>query len=533
MTTDFSKLTTEDMEKMDKRALIAIIKSMQTQLASISKQLELLTEQIVLMNQRAFGRKTEQVKDDGQLSFFNETETLSNDNSKEPEIQEIVVPAHKRKKKSSRKDQLQDLPTRIFEHKLEEDELRKKFPKGYKELPPETYQRISVVPQMFFVDEHRIHKYASKDNDGTIVRAERPADIFRNSIATASIIAAIITEKYLNHQPLERQAKAFLDNGVDLKTNTMANWMIRSSEEYFSTLVNAFKEYMILNAKVIHADETPLQVIHDDRDAGSKSYMWVYRNGACDSKHPIVIYDYQKTRKVDHPMEFLRDYFGVLVTDGYQVYHSLEKKRSGLKVAGCWVHSKRKLMELVKSVGAEAAKGTVADEAVKRISEIVHLDNRLDSLSRKEREEQRQLTVKPKVDDFFVWAKEKVATLPPESATAKALRYSINQEQYLRVFLTDGNVPMDNNRAEQAIRPFTLGRKNWVTINSVKGARASAILYSVVETAKANNLRVFDYLEYVLTEMSKHYKDENKDYLKTLMPWTKLIQKKFKKFQKA
>ena len=463
---DFSKLTPEQLEQMDKQVLITIIGALQSQLNTISSQLNFLTEQIALMNQRSFGRKTEKKEQvPNQLSLqdyldnenvFNEPEYLSDD-SKEPEISEIIVSGHTRKKKSSRETELEGLPARIFEHTIEPERLKELFPNGYKELPVETYKRLSIIPQTFMVDEHHIHVYASRNNDGTIIRADRPKDLFRNSIATPSIVAAITNAKFSNHQPLERQSQFFKGFGIHLRTNTMANWMIMESEQYLSILYDELHNHLY-DSEVIHADETPFQVIRDDRSPGSKSYMWVYRNGECSDKHPVIIYDYQPTRRTDHPEEFLKDYNGILVTDGYQVYHTLEKKREGLKVAGCWVHAKRKYSEIVKALGKEKPDALIAAEAENRISKIFHQDNQLEGLPKRERKKQRQQTVKPLVDKFFAWAKTAILKVPAESATAKALQYSINQEGYLRVFLDDPNVPMQNNRAEQVIRPFTLGR---------------------------------------------------------------------------
>ena len=251
-----------------------------------------------------------------------------------------------------------------------------------------------IIPQTLLVDEHPVHVYASKNNDGTIIKAERPADLFRNSIATAPLVATLITSKFANHLPLERQSKAFKDNGVKLETNTIANWMIKASDLYLSILYDELHKHLF-KSHVVHADETPFEVIKDGRKAGSNSYMWVYRNGECDSKHPVVIYDYQPTRRLDHPDDFLKDYTGVLVTAGYQVYHSLEKKRKALKVAGCWVHAKRKFAELVKAIDTGPSDEIIAAEAVKRISELFHIDNLFSNLSSEERLKQRQTIIKP------------------------------------------------------------------------------------------------------------------------------------------
>ena len=533
--TDFSKLSKEELNKMDKNVLITIIGSLQTQLNAISSQLDFLTEQIALMNQRSFGRKTEQLDEMHQMTLFevfNEPEVLSDD-SKEPEISEIIIPSHTRKKKTTREENLEGLPVRIFNHTLSDEQLKERFPDGYKELPCKVYKRLSIIPQTFIVDEHHVHVYAAKNNDGTIVRAPRPADVFRNSIATPSLVAAIITGKYANHLPLDRQSRCYKDNGVKLETNTLANWMMLASELHFSIIYDELHKHLY-ECSVVHADETPFEIIRDGRKAGSKSFMWVYRSGEYDDKsHPVVIYDFQNTRKTDHPEQFLKDYSGVLVTDGYQVYHSLEKKRNDLQVAGCWIHAKRSFAEYVKATGTEGLDGTVAAQAVNLISEIFHLDHQCGECSVKKCEKHRQLVVKPKVDAFFAWVKDTMPKVSAGSNTYKSLQYCINQEKFLRVFLSNGAVPMDNNVAERAIRPFTLGRKNWVNMDSIRGAQASAILYSLVETAKANNLRVYEYLEYLLDELSRHADDKDREFINDLLPWSEAAQKKCRSQKKS
>lgn len=388
--TDFSTLTDEQLNRMDKHVLITIIKSLQLQLNTITSQLEFLTEQIALMNQRSFGRKTEQVDQMHQLSLFevfNEAEFFSDD-SADPEVSEIVVPSYTRKPKTLRKENLQGLPVRVYEHRLKKEELEKLFPNGYKELTPVVYKRLSIIPQTFLVDEHRVHQYTSRDNDGRIVKATRSPDLFRNSIATPSLVAAIINGKYNNHLPLDRQSRCYKDSGVNLENNTMANWMMRAAEVHLNILYEELHKFLT-GSGLIHADETPFEVILDGRSAGNKSYMWVYCTGKSE-KHPIVLYDYRSTRKTDHPREFLRDYSGVLVIDGYQVYHSLEKQKNDLRVAGCWVHPKRKYAELVKSTGIPELEGTIAAQGVKLISELFHLDGLYDKSTDKSRKDYRQ-----------------------------------------------------------------------------------------------------------------------------------------------
>ena len=419
------------------------------------------------------------------------------------------------------------LPTRIFEHKLSDEELAVKFPDGYKELPVEIHKRLHIIPETFIVDEHHIHVYASKSNDSTIIRAEHPIDLFRNSIATPTLVASIINGKYANALPLERQSRAYRCNSINLSTNTMSNWVINSSERYLSLVYERLHE-LIYENKVIHADETPVKVMRIDNTkvkGGKKTYMWVYCNRCLRTTHPIVFYDWQASRKADHPREFLKDFSGTVVTDGYQVYHKLADEREDLRIAGCWIHARRPFADFIKSVGLKTAKGTVAQEAYDMITGILHTDNEFDDLSNTDRRKQRQTKLQEKVDAYFEWVKQKYSQVTHNSMIGKALAYSINQEKYLRVFLNDGMVPPDNNYAEQAIRPFTIGRKNFVLMESDNGAKASAMLYSLVETARANEVNTYRYLELLLTEIPKHMDDNNLKFLDELLPWSPRVQR--------
>ena len=541
------QLSDEQLHNLGKEALIIIVSSLQDQLHSLqsqldhanaqlsdtNRQIELLTEQIRIMNQRHFGRKSEAnlSEIDGQISLFdsfNEVEYLNQNSAKEPEIEEIVISSCRRSKaKGKREADLDGLPARIIEHRLSDEELAAKFPNGYKELPIEVYKRLHIIPETFIVDEHHVHVYASKSNDGTILKAPRSRDLFRNSIATPALVASIINGKYTNALPLERQAKTYKMNGINLATNTMANWVIRSTDMYLSLIYDRMHE-LIYDSKVIHADETPVKVMRIDNAKiknGKKTYMWVYRNRPFKGTHPIVLYDWQDSRRSDHPREFLKTFSGTVVTDGYQVYHKLEKEREDLKVAGCWIHARRPFADFIKSVGLTAAKGSIAQEAYDMITEMLRIDNTFDDLPVSDRKKQRQLVLSDKVDAYFAWVKQKYTQVTQNGSIGKALAYSINQEKHLRVFLSDGNIPMDNNYAEQAIRPFTLGRKNFVLIESSNGAKASAVLYSLVETAKANGLNTFEYFNLLLTEIPQHVDDNNLRFLDNLLPWSPLVQK--------
>lgn len=538
-------LSEEQLCNLNKDALIIIVSSLQeqlnsmqtqlnaanTQLSDTNRQIELLTEQIRIMNQRQFGHKSESNLIEGQLTLFdsfNEVESTADTNVPEPEISEVIITSYRRKKTvGKRDDDLDGLPARIIEHRLSDEELFQAFPHGYKELPDEVYRRLHIIPETFIVDEHHIHVYVSKNNDGTILKAPRPTDLFRNSIATASLVASILNGKYANALPLERQSRAYKSNGIHLATNTMANWVIKSADDYLSLLYDRLHK-LIYENHIIHADETPVKVMRIDNTKiqnGKKTYMWVYRNRPGTENYPIVLYDWQPSRKADHPREFLKSFSGTVITDGYQVYHKLGKEREDLIIGGCWIHARRPFADFIKSIKG-SADGTIAQEAYGMITEMLHIDNGFDDLPSDDRYKQRQLVLSDKVDAYFAWVKLKYSQVTHNSTIGKALAYSIHQELYLRTFLSDGDVPMDNNYAEQAIRPFTIGRKNFVLIESSNGAKASAMIYSLVETAKANSLNVYQYFELLLTEIPKHMKDTTLDFIDNLLPWSPMVQEK-------
>lgn len=417
------ELSEEQLNNLNKDALVIIAASLQDQLRSMAqrlenanarlddnnRQIELLTEQIRIMNQRHFGKKAESGLSDmeGQLTLFdsfNEVEGFQKKDLPEPTTEEVTISSYRRSKaKGKREADLDGLPARIFEHKPSDEELAKKFPDGYKELPVEIHKRLHIIPETFIVDEHHVHVYASKSNDGTIIRAKRPVDLFRNSIATPALVASIINGKYVNTLPLERQSRAYKCNGINLSTNTMSNWVVNSTERYLSLIYDRLHK-LIYENKVIHADESPAKVMRIENakiKGGKKTYMWVYRNRPMRTTHPIVLFDWQASRNSDHPREFLKDFSGTVVTDGYQVYHKLADEREDLKVSGCWIHARRPFADFIKSVGLKTAKGTVAQEAYDMITDILHTDNEFDDLSNTDRKKQRQAKLQEKLDAYF------------------------------------------------------------------------------------------------------------------------------------
>ena len=465
--------------------------------------------------------------------IFNEAESLIDGQLFiEPSMNEVIVPAHKRCKRKGKLDEdLMDLDTRIIEHTLSDAQLQEHFPQGYKRLPDEVYKKLELIPAVFEVHEHHIAVY--KGRNGKIVKAEHPKEMLNGSIATPSIVSAVIHGKYTNAVPLYRQEQEFTRNDVNISRQTMANWVIKSAERYFSLVYDRMKEEL-LNSPIIHADETPVMVSKDGREGMHRNYMWVYRSGSMCKANQAVLYEYQKTRNADAPRRFLSGFDGKMICDGYQVYHALENREgTRFKVAGCWAHARRSFAQVYKGLGEEKAAGTAAAEALIQIQNIYHTDNGLLKLPPSERKKRRKTLVKPLVDTFFEWCRKSIDRVPPSSETADGIKYCINQEKYLRVFLDDPQIPLDNNLAEQAIRPFCVGKKNWKLIDTVHGAQASAIIYSIVETAKAHDLNIYNYFKHLLTEIPKHMDDTDLSFLDPLLPWSKQLPAECRKKKKT
>ena len=259
--------------------------------------------------------------------------------------------------------------------------------------------------------------------------------------------------------------------------------------------------------------------------------MWVHRSGEFYRERPIVIYEYQKGRDHQKPLSFYKDYKGILVTDGLQQYHLVDKKLPRVTNANCWAHAGRDFADAVKAMDKNdpsAVRNSVAYVALQKIGEFYNADTELKGLSPEERLQKRQETIQPLVEDFFAWVKEQISqcTVPPKSKTGQGLQYLIYQETYLKVFLTDGDVPIDNSASERSIRTFCIGKKNWMFHNTANGASASAMVYSISETAKLNDLRPYYYFRYILTELPKR-SDENGNIdpskLDDLMPWSSAL----------
>lgn len=541
------KYTKEQLNKFDKELLIELFLGMQGQMEELSRQtqalndrMQLMMEQMVLFQKNRFGRSSEKMADpeqirfmeaDGTIVFFNEAEAVCDLDAPEPDDLELKAPK-KKKQPGKKAADIAGLTVKRIDHYLKEEELTAEFGEnGWKQLPDAISRCYQFIPASVVIEEHPIGVYSSK-LDEHMIKAPHPRNLLHGSLVSPSLAAAVINGKYVNAVPLYRLEKEFERYGLAITRQNMANWMIRLGEEYLGTMYDHLHK-LLYDHHVIQADETHVLVNKDGRPAGSQSYMWVYRSGFMYRDRQIILYEYQKTRNASHPREFLRDYTGICVTDGYQVYHTLEKEREDLKIAGCWVHCRRRFNDALEVIPKAHRKESILHLIMKQIRAIYREEGKLSDFSTEDRLMQRQLVVKPLVDAFFAYLKQNEPKIPKNGKIREAFTYALNQESYLKVFLEDGDVPIDNNASERAIRGFCIGKKNWEMIDTVNGVNSSAIIYSIAETAKANNLKPFDYFEYLLTEIPKHVDDKNTDFLAELLPWSDMLPENIRKPQKA
>ena len=511
----------DQLNNLSKDQLVSLCGLLMDKNEEYESRLDYLTEQVLLTRKQKFGPSSEKLEDGAeQMSlFFNEAEAIAQ--TSEESLEETVeIPSHKRKKKKGKRDtDLSQFPVVMIEHKLSNDEMScEKCGCDLKVVKKEKRSYLRFVPAHFETEEHIIYVYACKDHAcGHMVRADKDPSLLRGSIATPSLVAAIMNGKYTNGMPLARQEAEFKRYNVCVTRQQMAYWMIRCSDEYLSLLYNAFKD-QLLQCKYIHCDETRVQVLHEDgREATTQSWMWTYRTGILQEGVSIVLFNYEKTRAAYHPKAFLEGYKGHLTTDGYAAYHSLDEE---IQVTGCMAHCRRKFNDALTIIPKDKHKGTLAYEVMKRIALLYQIEDLAEGKTADERLKMRQEESKPIFEALFDKLNEVLPATDSKSKISEAIRYALNQKSYLEKFLEDGNIPIDNNACERAIRPFANGRKAWLFCNTANGAEASAIIYSIVETAKVNNLRPYDYLKHVLEVMPKHIDGTDRSFIQDLLPWS-------------
>ena len=478
------------------------------QVAALEQEINRLIELIRLARKQRFGASSEKSQpEDGfvQLSYlFNEPECMAGENAPEPDVEEIAIKAHARKARRATQEKLpDDIEVEVIHKTLTEEERVCPQCQGQmNDIGKDVSRRLKIIPAKFVVEEQHMHKYACKHcqehETATPIKvtAAEPA-VIKGSIATPEAIAHIMTQKYVMYSPLYRQEQEYLRAGVPLSRQTMSNWLLKAASLWFKPVYDRMKAEL-LKQDILHADETTLQVLHEPgKKAQSKSYIWLYRTGR-DAPGQIVLYEYQESRRAEHPETFLKDYRGYLHADGYAVYYGLP----GVTVASCWAHARRRYDEALQGISKkDTAKASNALRGKQYCDSLFAIESEIGGLLPEERLEQRRKRAKPTLEEFHDW----VFALndAPKSLLGSAVHYTRKLWPWLNNYLLDGRLEISNNRAERGIKPFVMGRKNFLFANVPKGAEASAVIYSLIETAKENGLDPYRYLTWLMHEAPK------------------------------
>jgi transposase len=469
-----------------------------------------ILEQFRLAQQRQFGKSGESAE---QLGLFNEGEEIDAAAGTDAHAETITYTRNK----PTRKPLPKHLPRETIVHDIE-DKTCDCCGHDLHRLGEETSEQLEFIPASVKVIEHIRPKYGCRhcEQTGTEVKikiAPVPPSPIPKSIATSALLAQVITSKYQFALPLYRQEQMFKQFDIDLNRKTLAEWMMKSAD----LLEPVYRQLqaVLLQQPVIQADETPLQVLKEDRQ---RCYMWVYCTGT-DSPNSrpgappnIVLYDYQPSRSGQCATDYLDGYSGYLQVDGYAGYN-----QTAATLVGCWAHARRKFVEARKA--QPKGKTGRADWAISHLQKLYRIEAEIKDLEAAEKQQTRQARARPLLDEFKTWLDKSANQVPPKMALGKAVAYTLGQWEKLERYLEDGHLNIDNNRVERAVKPFVIGRKNWLFSNTANGARASAMLYSIIETAKANGLVPFDYLCYVLQAIV-----ENLDDIDRLLPWNVNLQ---------
>ena len=491
----------------------------QARIAELEQKISNLLEQIDYLTKKLFGASSERRNDDieGQLSLFDEAETLAKEEYAAPDL-ETVVKEHKRKSKATLEEKLKGIPVEEVVIDIpEEEKICPQCGTPLEYIGKELIRReLEYIPAKVKVKEYVSYHYGCPECKNTdepyIIKATtEKKPLMKHSLASESSVSWTIYQKFANAMPLYRQEKDWKQYGIELSRTTLANWIIYCSKNYFDPLYQFFHR-KLLERNFLMADETPVQVLNEPgRRAESKSYMWVYRTGE-DGLPPIILYGYSETRAGENAKSFLKGFEGYLECDGYQGYN----KVPGITRCCCWAHVRRYLIDAVPK-GKQYDYSNPAVQGVQYCNKLFEIE---DSINRKhvsyeERYQLRLQKEKPVLEAFFAWldAQNPVRN----SRLDKAVTYISNRRKFLDTYLEDGRCSFSNNASENAIRPFTVGRKNWLFSDSPAGASSSATIYSIVEMAKAHDLNIYNYLKYILE--ARPSKDWTDDQLESIAPW--------------
>lgn len=478
------------------------------QLARKDSIIDQLKEALILERNRKFAAATESLRS-LQSELFNEPEQDADEPASDEQLSvdddTIIVPTHTRKR-GGRKPLPEELPRIEIIHDLSDaDKICPHDGSTLKLIGDKTSEQLDIIPMQIQVIRHVRKQYACPCCEGYLKTATKPNQPIEKSQASAGLLSYIAVSKYADSLPLYRQTNILGRFGIEMNRTTLANWMIKCGE-LVQPLINRFEE-TLLDAPFIHMDETPVQVLNEaGKAAQSKSYMWVRSAGPPENR--ITLFNYDSSRSGRVPALLLAGYQGALMVDGYEGYEPVCREQA-LTRLGCWTHARRKFVDVSRS---SKKKNGQAAYAIKLIAKLYQIEKSMKEASPEARHIERQARAKPIIDTLKDWLDDTRPKVAPKTTLGKALHYLDNQWPRLIGYLNDGRYPIDNNPVENAIRPFAIGRKNWLFSASVGGAKASANLYSLIETAKANGLEPYAYLKRVFSELpnAKGFDDVDK-----------------------
>ncbi len=499
---------------------------LKTENDELKERLDWLLERVRLAKKKEFGQSSEK-SEYIQLDIFNEAEAFNDEQIKEPELTEIK--AYKRKKSKELTSRLpEDLPVEVIECTLDFDDLTCDKCGCERHEIGRTLVRseLKLIPAQASIKEYWQVTYGCRrcENEGTevpIIKAKVPKAAIKGSFASPEAIAHIATQKFVMGSPLYRQEQELNRGGILLSRQTMSNWLIKATETHLFQIYDKMHEDIKANS-VLHADETTLQVLKEpEKKAQSKSYMWLYRTGT-ENKYPIILYDYQPDRGHKRPRDFLSGYKGYLQVDGYNAYKKLS---NDITIIGCFAHARRKFTDALAALSGrpdDDKKKTIAGKGKEYCDALFQIERDIKEMGFDDRKKERQKRAVPILNEFKTWLDQNNAS--GKSKTGEALTYMRNQWEYLSKYVNDGRLEISNNRAERSIKPFVIGRKNFLFANTPEGARTSAVLYSIIETAKENGLDPYLYLTYIFSK-SPNMDDNN---VESLLPYNQIVQQNCK-----
>ena len=484
----------------------------------MQRQIDWLTEQLTAANRKKYGSSADKATEEAveQMSFlFNEAEVYEDKREEREEAEKTTVKEHTRRSGSIRDVVPEDIEVRVVEHRLpEEERICPECGTVMVEIGKEEKDSLKLIPAQAWVQRDVYYTYACvncKENgiETPMVKTPREPSIIPGSFASPEAVAEIMVEKFVMYSPLYRQEQAWKSRNIQLTRQTMSNWLVRCAKDWLTPICEELHK-QLLAASVIHADETEVQVLHEPgKGPTSKSYMWLYRTGKAEEQQ-IVLYEYQPGRSGKNPKSFLSGFRGYLQTDGYAGYHAVED----VTHVGCWAHARRKFTE-AEAVLPKGKKTGAAVEGEAFCDKLFSIEEKLAELPPGDRYEKRREQAKPVLDAMEAWAAKRTAA--PKSKLGQALHYLQEQWPNLVTYLEDGRLELSNNAAERSIKPFMMGRKNWLFMNTPGGAEAGAVIYSIIETAKANGLDPYRYLCYILSTAPRLDRT-HPDWVRPLLP---------------